>query len=146
MVQTKLDTLLSRIDSSLQLLQSLQSHQQCQSRFIDLQKKIRRGGSITGELDALTTVAEEKHDIILSRLLERIPAGLREQGVPSTVKYYADFESLYKEARVRAKTPESSGFAGQLMGRTIVTLVGTTGLDPADPLVMIGMMNEKMDE
>ena len=141
-----MDTLLSRIDSSLQLLQSLQSHQQCQSRFIDLQKKIRRGGPITEELDALATAAEEKHDIILSRLLERIPAELREQGVPSTVKYYADFESLYKEARVRAKTPENAGFAGQLMGRTIVTLVGTTGLDPTDPLVMVGMMNEKMDE
>ena len=97
-------------------------------------------------MEALATAAEEKHDIILSRLLERIPAELREQGVPSTVKYYADFEALYKEARVRAKTPENSGFAGQLMGRTIVTLVGTTGLDPTDPLVMIGMMNEKINE
>ena len=136
--------MLSRIDSSLQLLHSVKAHQQCQSHFIHLQQKIHRGGSILEELHALQETAEEQHDIILSHLLDRIPAEMREQGVPSTVKYYADFEALYKEARVRAKTAEDATFAGQLLGRTVVKLVGTQGLDPNDPLVLIGRMNECM--
>ena len=45
---------------------------------------------------------------------------------------------MYKEARVAAKVPESSGFAGQLLGRTVVALVG---LKEDDPLVKL----EKMD-
>ncbi len=48
---------------------------------------------------------------------------------------------MYKEARVAAKVPESSGFAGQLLGRTVVALVGSEGLKEDDPLVKL----EKMD-
>ena len=51
------------------------------------------------------------------------------------------FRSVYKEARVAAKVPESSGFAGQLLGRTVVALVGSEGLKEDDPLVKL----EKMD-
>ena len=37
--------------------------------------------------------------------------------------------------------PEASGFAGQLLGRTVVALVGSEGLSENDPLVKLDRMN-----
>lgn len=39
-----------------------------------------------------------------------------------------------------AKVPESSGFMGQLLGRTVVALVGSDGLKEDDPLVKLEKM------
>ena len=84
-------------------------------------------------------------------LLNRVPEAIVEKGVPSSVDLYTEFvlscaitprfRSVYKEARVAAKVPEASGFAGQLLGRTVVALVGSEGLSENDPLVKLDRMN-----
>ena len=45
------------------------------------------------------------------------------------------FHAIHKDARVAAKVPENSGFAGQLLGRTVISLVGNEGMKEDDPLV-----------
>ena len=52
------------------------------------------------------------------------------------------FHSLHKEARVAAKVPENAGFAGQLLGRTVVALVGNEGMSEEDPLVRLEKVND----
>ena len=84
-------------------------------------------------------------------LLNRVPEAIAEKGVPSSVDLYTEFvlscaitprfRSVYKEARVAAKVPEASGFAGQLLGRTVVALAGSEGLSENDPLVKLDRMN-----
>ena len=84
-------------------------------------------------------------------LLNRVPDSIAEKGVPSSVDLYTEcvllssltlrFRSVYKEARVAAKVPEASGFAGQLLGRTVVALVGSEGLNENDPLVKLDRLN-----
>lgn len=49
---------------------------------------------------------------------------------------------MRQEARVAAKTPENAGFAGELLGRAVVSLVGTKGLDEDDPLMKLEMMQQ----
>ena len=52
------------------------------------------------------------------------------------------FETVRQEAKVAAKTPENAGFAGELLGRAVVSLVGTKGLDEEDPLLKLENMQQ----
>lgn len=56
------------------------------------------------------------------------------------------FHALHKEARVAAKVPENAGFAGQLLGRTVVALVGNEGMKEDDPLVQLELVNKLLLE
>lgn len=56
------------------------------------------------------------------------------------------FHALHKEARVAAKVPDNAGFAGQLLGRTVVALVGNDGVKEDDPLVQLELVNKLLLE
>lgn len=56
------------------------------------------------------------------------------------------FRAIHKEARVAARVPENSGFAGQLLGRTVVALVGNEGMKEDDPLVQLELVNDLLLE
>lgn len=53
---------------------------------------------------------------------------------------------MQREAKVAAKTPENAGFAGELLGRAVVSLVGTKGLDEDDPLMKLETMQKLLME
>ena len=44
---------------------------------------------------------------------------------------------ILRDARVAAKVPPNSGLAGQLLGRTAATLLGSEGMSAEDPLVRL---------
>lgn len=56
------------------------------------------------------------------------------------------FRALHKEARIAARVPENTGFAGQLLGRTVVALVGNEGMKEDDPLVQLELVNKLLME
>ena len=56
--------------------------------------------------------------------------------------YLVEFEALRTDARAASKTAEDASFAGQILGRTVASMVGTQGVDPEDPLVQIEKMND----
>lgn len=43
-------------------------------------------------------------------------------------------------------TPQNAGFAGELLGRAVVSLVGTQGLDEDDPLMKLENMQKLLTE
>lgn len=83
----------------------------------------------------------------MMHILGSIPESNLQKGVPSTAYFYASFvqllsmmcsfNQLLHDARVAAKVPSNSGLAGQLLGRTVVALMGTEGVDKEDPLVRL---------
>ena len=87
------------------------------------------------------------NDPIMMHILGSIPESNLQKGVPSTAYFYASFvqllsmicsfNQLLHDARVAAKVPSNSGLAGQLLGRTVVALMGTEGVDKEDPLVRL---------
>lgn len=78
-------------------------------------------------------------------LVKRVPKRVASEGAPDVMYYYAGFEKIRNEARVASKTPEDAGFAGQLLGRAVVSVVGTEGVSETDPLMKVEMMEKKME-
>lgn len=79
-------------------------------------------------------------------LINRVPRRIAKEGAPDTMHYFAAFESLHHEARVASKTPEDAGFAGQLLGRAVASVVGTEGVSEDDPLMKVEMMEECLEK
>lgn len=79
-----------------------------------------------------------------------------EKRVPDVLYYFTKwawkrgairrFQAVQHEAKVAAKTPENAGFAGELLGRAVVSLVGTKGLDEDDPLMKLETMQKLLME
>ena len=139
-LQKRMNDLIGRIDRSIRIFETSLVHQECQRAFIHLQYKSLQGGDITEEIGLLTSKANE--DPIMAYLLKKIPQSIRVSGVPSPVTYLTEFESLRNDARAASKTAEDASFGGQLLGRAVVSMVGTQGIDPTDPLVQIEKINE----
>ena len=142
--QKKIDALMERIERTRRVFEEVLVHQERQRAFIHLQQAALHGGDMQEATTALQRKAGD--DVILQHLLAKIPASIREKGVPSTVYYLTEFESLRKEAKTASKTAEDASFAGQLLGRAVVSMVGTEGVDPNDPLVQIERMNACLSE
>ena len=139
-MQKRVNNLILRIDNSIRIFESSLVHQECQRAFIHLQNKAIQGGDITEEIGMLASKADE--DPILKYLIQKIPQSIRISGVPSPVTYLVEFEALRTDARAASKTAEDASFAGQILGRTVASMVGTQGVDPEDPLVQIEKMND----
>ena len=77
-------------------------------------------------------------------LVNRVPKRVAGEGAPDVMHYYAGFEKIRNEARVASKTPEDAGFAGQLLGRAVASVVGTEGVSEEDPLMKVERMEERM--
>ena len=85
-------------------------------------------------------------DPIMVHLINRVPRRIAKEGAPDSMHYFAAFESLRHEARVASKTPEDAGFAGQLLGRAVASVVGTEGVSEDDPLMKVEMMEECLEK
>ena len=76
--------------------------------------------------------------------MNRVPKRVAGEGAPDVMHYYAGFEKIRNEAHVASKTPEDAGFAGQLLGRAVASVVGTEGVSEEDPLMKVERMEERM--
>ena len=133
--QRKVAALAERIERTRRVFEEVLLHQERQRAFLHLQQAALHGETLQEATTALQRKAGD--DVILQHLLGKIPASVREKGLPPTVHYLTEFEALRPEARAASKTAEDASFAGQLLGRAVVSMVGTEGVDPSDPLVQI---------
>ena len=142
--QRKVAALAERIERTRRVFEEVLLHQERQRAFLHLQQAALHGETLQEATTALQRKAGD--DVILQHLLGKIPASVREKGLPPTVHYLTEFEALRPEARAASKTAEDASFAGQLLGRAVVSMVGTEGVDPSDPLVQIERMGVCLSE